>query len=324
MPYDINSIRRTTEEGIQDLADKIFAGIVNEEEAINALFNGLRSKLEKELEKRRAEEVLWLDVFNSHDLKKLSDYVETYDNEAPEYVGQFVHEAKLTIFNLEEDTDWQHACNINSIESYKSYLDKYDQPSSMFRGKYIESAKQKIQELLPPPPLDPRIVDEEVWNTAIKVNTIDGYRQYLSHYKLHANEAELAIRHLIDENAWKEAKGAGSVAAFKKYLSICKVNEYPGYTWAHINAAKSQIENLEKVEEAQREEEEYWDWRLESDKNTFQRFVDKYEPMSADNLLEAKKKIKEQTSPIKWKKWLLIVLALALRCFLWIQDLMPR
>lgn len=577
MPYDINSIRRTTEKGIPDLADKIFAGIVNEEEAINALFMGLRPKLTKELEKRKADEVLWIAASESKELKKLKDYVETYDNEAPEYIGRhideanslislienddaewynarskdsisayrhyldiydnpapsyrgkyidqvneaikivkdrddwakvkesnsirsyseylsmydkeapayigrFVNEAQKAILSLEDDAAWQLASDLNTVESYQAYLGKYDIASSSYRGKYVESAKQKIEELQPPPPPDPRITDDEAWNNAIKVNTIesykeylyeyanpqntykgihvkeakqalfrlqdefdwnvaksehtiesyqhyisiysasnefvgrhadearqaidkltppdprieddnawkeatrinslDGYRHYLSLYKNHANEAELAIRHLIDEEAWKDAKDGGTVASYEKYLSICKVNEYPGYEWAHVNAAKTQIGNLRKAEETNRKEEERkrriaednasWekarqvntkhsyeeylakyrkngglhireaenailklqsdeDWENACAENTlsaYKRFVDKYEPMSnkytSMHLPKAKKKVEELTPrpdprPIKWKKWLLIVLALALCWFLWIQ-----
>lgn len=577
MPYDINSIRRTTEKGIPDLADKIFAGIVNEEEAINALFMGLRPKLTKELEKRKADEVLWIAASESKELKKLKDYVETYDNEAPEYIGRhideanslislienddaewynarskdsisayrhyldiydnpapsyrgkyidqvneaikivkdrddwakvkesnsirsyseylsmydkeapayigrFVNEAQKAILSLEDDAAWQLASDLNTVESYQAYLGKYDIASSSYRGKYVESAKQKIEELQPPPPPDPRITDDEAWNNAIKVNTIesykeylyeyanpqntykgihvkeakqalfrlqdefdwnvaksehtiesyqhyisiycasnefvgrhadearqaidkltppdprieddnawkeatrinrlDGYRHYLSLYKNHANEAELAIRHLIDEEAWKDAKDGGTVASYEKYLSICKVNEYPGYEWAHVNAAKTQIGNLRKAEETNRKEEERkrriaednasWekarqvntkhsyeeylakyrkngglhireaenailklqsdeDWENACAENTlsaYKRFVDKYEQMSnrymSMHLPKAKKNVEELTpkpvpKPIKWKKWLLIVLALALCWILWIQ-----
>jgi len=475
MCYDINSIRKTTEKGIPDLADKIFAGIVNEEEAINALFKGLRSKLAKELEKRRADEVLWGAASESKELKKLKDYVETYDNEAPEYigrhideanslislienddaewydarskdtisayrhyldiydnpapsyrgkyidqvneaikiikdrddwakakgsnsirsysnyllvydknvpeyVGQFVNEARQAIFSLEDNAAWQLATNLNTVESYQAYLSKYDIASSAYRGKYVESAKQKIEELLPPPPPDPRIADDEAWREATSINTLDGYRHYLSLYTIHANEAELAIRHLIDEKAWKDAKDGGNIASYEKYLSICKVNEYPGYEWAHVNAAKTQIGNLQKAEESKRKEEERkrriaddnaaWnkarlantkhsyaeyhakyrktgglhireaenailklqseeDWERARAENTlaaYKRFVDKYEPMSnkymSMHLPEAKKKVRELTpkpTPIKWKKWLFIVLALALSWFLWIQ-----
>lgn len=575
MPYDINSIRRTTEKGIPNLADKIFAGIVNEEEAINALFMGLRPKLTKELEKRKADEVLWIAASESKELKKLKDYVETYDNEAPEYIGRhideanslislienddaewynarskdsisayrhyldiydnpapsyrgkyidqvneaikivkdrddwakvkesnsirsyseylsmydkeapayigrFVNEAQKAILSLEDDAAWQLASDLNTVESYQAYLGKYDIASSSYRGKYVESAKQKIEELQPPPPPDPRITDDEAWNNAIKVNTIesykeylyeyanpqntykgihvkeakqalfrlqdefdwnvaksehtiesyqhyisiysasnefvgrhvdearqaidkltppdprieddnawkeatrinslDGYRHYLSLYKNHANEAELAIRHLIDEKAWKDAKDEGTIASYENYLSICKVNEYPGYEWTHVNAAKTQIGNLRKAEEVNRKEEERkrriaednaaWekarkdntkhsyeeylakyrkagglhirevenailklqsdeDWQNACAENTlsaYKRFVDKYEPMSnkymSMHLPKAKKKVEELTpdpAPFKWKKWFLIVLALALCWFLWIQ-----
>ncbi|MCM1139985.1 MAG: hypothetical protein NC453_15575, partial [Muribaculum sp.] len=558
-------------------ADKIFAGIVNEQEVLNALFMGLRPKLTKELQKRRADEVLWIAAYESKELKKLKDYVETYDNEAPEYIGRhideanslislienddaewydarskdsisayrhyldiydnpapsyrgkyidqvneaikvvkdrddwakakesnsirsyseylsmydkeapayigrFVNDAKSAIHSLGDDAAWQLASNLNTVESYKTYLDKYDVASSSYRGKYVESAKQKIEDLLPPPPPDPRIADDEAWSNAIKHNTIesykeylyeyanqqktykgihvkdakqalfrlqdeadwnvaksehtidsyqhylsiysassefigqhidearqaidkltpldprieddnawkeairinslDGYRHYLSLYKNHANEAELAIRHLIDEKAWKDAKEGGIISSYEKYLSICKVNEYPGYEWAHVNAAKTQIGNLRKADEANRKEEERkrriaednaaWekarkdntkhsyeeylakyrksgglhireteyailklqseeDWEKSRAENTlaaYKRFVDKYEPMSnkymSMHLPEAKKKVKELTqkpdpNPIKWKKWLFIVLALALCWFLWIQ-----
>jgi len=577
MCYDINNIRRTTEKGIPDLADKIFAGVVNEQEAFNALFMGLRPKLTKELEKRKADEVIWITASENKELKKLKDYVETYDNEAPEYIGRhideanklislienddvewydarskdsitayrhyldiydnpapsyrgkyidqvneaikivkdrddwakakeansirsyseylsmydteaaayigrFVNDAKKAILSLEDDAAWQLATNLNTVESYQAYLGKYDAVAPANLGKYVESAKQKIEELLPPPPPDPRIADDEAWNNAIKVNTIesykeylyeyanpqksykgihvteakqalfrlqdeidwnvaksehtvesyqhylsiysasngfvgrhvdearqaidkltppnprieddnawkeatrinslDGYRHYLSLYKNHANEAELAIRHLIDGKAWKDAKDDGTIASYEKYLSICKANEYPGYEWAHVNAAKTQIGNLQKAEEANRKEEERkrriaednagWekarkdntkhcyeeylakyrkvgglhireaenailklqsdeDWnkaRAENTLGAYKRFVDKYEPMSnkymSMYLPEAKRKVEELTpkpnsTPIKWKKWLLIVLALALCWFLWIQ-----
>lgn len=481
MPYDINSIRRTTEKGIPDLADKIFTGIVNEEDVMNVLFKGLRPKLTMELEKRRVDEVLWLDAFSSHDLKKLSDYVETYDNEAPEYRGRHIDEANQLIALIEnDDKEWYDAKSKDSVVAYRHYLDLYDKPSPSYCGKYVDSAKQNIEELLSPPP-DPRIADDKAWNVALttntiesykeyleeydnprtsykgihvndakqvirklqdesdwilasqadtieayqryiskyngisgyegqhihdaqraverltpldpsveddavweeatRLNTLDGYRQYLANYKIHSNEAELAIRHLIDEQAWKEAKETGTKASYEKYLSICKVNEYPRYVWAHINAAKSQIWNLEKYEETQRKEEERqrrisednaaWDkakkldtrqsyeeylakykkaggglhireaknailrlqseedWRkacAENTLNAYKNFVDKYEPMSykymSMHFPEAKKKIKELTSvpsPIKWKKWLIIVPVLALCWFLWIQ-----
>lgn len=559
MCYDINSIRRTTEKGIPDLADKIFAGIVNEQEAINALFMGLRPKLIKELEKRKADEVLWIAASESKELKKLKDYVETYDNESPEYIGRhideanslislienddaewydarstdsisayrhyldiygnpapsyrgkyidqvnvaikivkdrddwakakesnsirsysdylsmydkeapayigkFVNEAKKAIFSLEDDTAWQLATNLNTVESYQAYLGKYDVVAPSNRGKYVEVAKQKIEELLPPPPLDPRIADDEDWNKAVNANTIesykeylyeyanpqksykgihvreakqalfrlqdeldwnvaksehtiesyqhylsiysasneftgrhvdearqaidkltppdprieddnawkeakrinslDGYRHYLNLYKNHANEAELAIRCLIDEKAWKDAKDAGTIASYEKYLSICKVNKYPGYEWAHVNAAKAQIGNLRKAENAMWEKA-----RKDNTKHSYEEYLAKYrkagglyiheaeiailqlefdevwEKTCTENTLsayknyvcecqmcpykninthytDAEKKIEELTSkpdptPIKWKKWIIIILAiLAVAIFL--------
>lgn len=568
MPDSTKYIRSITEKTIPELADKVFAGLLDETFAFNTIFRKYIPLLEKELEKRKADEVLWIAASDSKELKKLKDYVETYDNEAPEYIGRhideasklislienddtewyaarsedsmsayrhyldiydkpapsyrgkyidqvneaikvvkdrddwakakesnsissyleylskydkkapayigrFVNDAKSAIHSLEDDAAWQLATNLNTLESYKAYLDKYDVASSSCRGKYVESAKWKIEELLPPPPPDPRIADDEAWSNAIKhntiesykeylyeyanpqktykgihvkeakqaifrlqdeadwdvaksehtiesyqhylsvysassefsgqhvdearqaidklkpldprieddnawkgathVNSLEGYRHYLSLYKNHANEAELAIRHLIDEKAWKDAKEGSSITSYEKYLSICKANEYPGYEWAHVNAAKTQIGNLRKAEEANRKEEERkrrnaednaaWekarkdntkygydeylakyrkagglhireaenailklqsdeDWEKACAENTlaaYKRFVDKYEPMSnkymSMHLPEAKKKVKELTpkpipTPIKWKKWVLIVLAI--------------
>lgn len=389
MSDNIKYIRSITEETIPELADKVFSGLLDETLTFDTLFMKYIPLLEKELEKRRADKVMWLDASGSYDVQKLNDYVETYDNEAPEYrgkhldeanqlitlienddkewndakskdtieaykhylglydkpkpsyrgkhvdrvrsaikaikdkedwikaketntirsysdylsvydkttpeyAGEFIEEAKLAISNLEDDADWLNSCNINSIESYESYLKKYDGSSPAYRGKYIEAANRKIQGLLPPPPPDPRIADEEAvsrltppdprveddaaWSEATRLNTIDGFRQYLNRYNIHANEAELAIRHLIDE-------------------------------------------------EAKHKEEEDWSKaRAENTLNAYKRFIDKYETMSdkymSMHLPEAKKKIKEltpQPTPIKWKKWLLIVLALALCWFLWIQ-----
>lgn len=407
MPYDINSIRRTTAEGIPDLADKIFAGIVNEEEAINALFMGLRPKLTRELEKRKADEVLWIAASESKELKNLKDYVETYDNEAPEYIGRhideanslislienddaewyyarskdsisayrhyldrydnpapsyrgkyidqvneaikvvkdrddwtkakesnsirsyseylsiydkeapayigrFVNEAKKAIFSLEDDAAWQLATNLNTLESYQAYLSKYDNALSTYRGKYVESAKQKIEKLLPPPP-DPGIEDGNAWKEVTRINSLEGYRHYLSLYKNHANEAELAIRHLIDEKAWKEAKDDGTIASYKNYLSICKANEYPGYEWAHINAAKTQIGNLRKAEEANRKEEERkrritednvaWEKaRKDNTRHSYEEYLTKYKKAGGLHIREAEIAILKIQSDEDWEK----------------------
>jgi hypothetical protein len=500
MSYDINSIRRTTEKGIPDLADKIFAGIVNEQEAINALFMGLRPKLTQELQKRKDDEVLWIAAAESKELKKLRDYVETYDNESPEYIGRhideanslislienddaewydarskdsisayrhyldiydnpapsyrgkyidkvneaikvvkdrddwakakesnsirsysdylskydkeapayigrFVNDAKSVIRSLEDDAAWQLATNLNTLESYQAYLNKYDNASSSYRGKYVESAKHRIEELLPPPPLDPRIADDEAWSIAVKVNTIDsykeylyeyanpqktykgvhvkdakqaifrlqdeldwnvaksehtiesyqhylsvynasseftgqhvdearqaidmltppdprieddnawkeatrinsldGYRHYLSLYKNHANEAELVIRHLIDETAWKDAKDEGTIPSYENYLSVCKENEYSGYEWAHVNAAKKQIGDLRKVEEQKhRMAEDNAAWkkaRQVNTKHSYEEYLAKYRKSGGLHIREAENAILRLQSEEDWR-----------------------
>lgn len=430
MRYDINDIRRTTADGIPDLADKIVAGIVNEEEAFNALFKGLRPKLMKELERRRDEETIWIAASQSKELKNLKDYIEVYEREAPEYKGHHIEAAKALISLIEKDEeDWFGAKSEDTVSAYRHYIETYENPAQSYIGKYLQPAKQKIQDLLSTLPPDPLIADQEAWDkavneatvksykeylseydnpqkdykgihiseakialfqlqddmdwkVAIRINSLDGYRQYLKLYKNHANEAELAIRHLIDEKAWKDANDADSIEAYEQYLSICKENEYPGYEWAHVKAAKTQVGNLRKAEDANQKEEErkrriaednaVWekarknntkhsyeeylakyrkvgglhireaenailklqsdvDWEKARTENTLaahKRFVDKYEPMCNKymslHLPEAKRKVEELTpkpdpTPIKWKKWLFIVLALALCWFLWIQ-----
>ena len=508
MPYDITSIRRTTETGIPNLADKIFAGVVDEGQAMSALFMGLRPKLTKELEKRRADEVLWLAASECKDLKQLKDYVETYDNEVPDYIGRhldeakkliefignddkewyaaklkntvdsykyyldlydnpapsykgkfveqakeaikivkdkedwakakdensitgyanylliydkqvpdyvgiYVNDAKQAIKILEDEADWHYAININTIDSYRGYLSKYDTNPPAYKGRYVDEAQQRIEELLPPPPPNPRIADDGAWAKAVesntieayneylreydiqdstsykgvhvkdaklailklqddkdwdiasikhtldsyngylskyssisgyvgrhiqeaqrliieltppdstiednnawieatRVNTVDGYRKYLSIYELHANEAELAIRHLIDEKAWTEAKKDGTIASYKKYLSICEVNDYPGYTWVHINAAKTQIGNLNKAEENKRREAEHqrliaednsaWDIACKANiKQSYETYLSKYKQANGLHVREAEYAILRLQEEDDWR-----------------------
>jgi hypothetical protein len=405
MSYDINSIRKTTDKGIPDLADKIFAGIVNEEEAINAIFMGLRPKLTKELQKRKDDEILWIAAAESMELQKLKDYVETYDNEAPEYIGRHIDEAYSLITLIEkDDKEWYDARSKDSISAYRHYIDIYDNPAPSYRGKYVELAKQKIGELLPPTP-NPRIDDDEAWNNAIKVNTIesykeylhkyanpqnaykgihvkvakqalfrlqdefdwnvaksehtiesyqhyvsiystlsefvgqhidearraikeltlpdprieddnaweeatrinsiDGYRYYLSLYKNHANEAELAIRHLIDEKAWKNAKDEGTIPSYENYLSVCKENEYPGYEWAHVNAAKKQIGDLRKVEEQKHriaEDNAAWEKaRQVNTKHSYEEYLAKNRKSGGLHIREAENAILRLQSEEDWR-----------------------
>ncbi len=206
----------------------------------------------------------WEAACSHNTLQSYSDYLSKYDKIAPDYIGMHVQEAHLIISQIRDDADWSHASNLNTIESYNSYLSKYDVQSPTYRGKYIEDAKQAIESLTPPPAPDPRIIDDEAWNKATKANTAESYQEYLTEFRQpsvdgyvgsHIQEAEWAIRHIIDEAAWSKAKSLNTIAAYQEYKDICEANNYPGYNWAHYNAACTNIGNLKKAEDTRAQKE---------------------------------------------------------------------
>ena len=220
----------------------------------------------------------WEAACSHNTLQSYSEYLSKYDNIAPDYIGVHVPEAHLAIFKINDDADWTHASNLNTIESYKSYLSKYDVQSPEYRGKYIEDANQAIESLTPPPAPDPRIKDDEAWNKAIKANTVESYQEYLTEYGnpspdgylgSHIQEAEWAIRHIIDEAAWSKAKSLNTIAGYQEYKDICDANNYPGYNWAHYNAACTNIGNLKKAEDTRAQKEaDNADWSNALKENT--------------------------------------------------------
>lgn len=205
----------------------------------------------------------WIKASETDTIQAYEEYLRLYNSKNSSVKGAHVVQAQARIQEILDDTDWQHASNVNTIDSYTAYIDKYSSLQG-YAGKHINEAKTAIKALTPPPPEDPRIKDEEAWIKATRLNSIEGYDEYLriydasdSSYKgLHVKEAEMAKRALWDESEWNKAKQSKSINGFKKYLSFCDRNSYPGYVWSHYNAAKAQIGNLEKQEERRRKQEE--------------------------------------------------------------------
>lgn len=233
-------------------------------------YRGKHIKEVKESIVRLKDDKDWKSACTRNILQSYSDYLSMYDKIAPDYIGAHVSEAHLAISQINDDADWTHASNLNTVESYRSYISKYDVQSPAYRGKYIENAKQEIESLTPPPVPDSRIKDDETWNKAIKLNTIESYQKYLKGYGhastdgytgAHIKEAEWAIRHIIDEDAWAKAKSINTIEGYQEYKDICDANNYPGYNWAHYNAASTYIGNIQKAEDLRRQNEaDSTDW----------------------------------------------------------------
>lgn len=233
-------------------------------------YRGKHIKEVKESIVRLKDDKDWKSACTRNILQSYSDYLSMYDKIAPDYIGAHVSEAHLAISQINDDADWTHASNLNTVESYRSYISKYDVQSPAYRGKYIENAKQAIESLTPPPVPDPRIKDDETWNKAIKLNTIESYQKYLKGYGhastdgytgAHIKEAEWAIRHIIDEDAWAKAKSMNTIEGYQEYKDICDANNYPGYNWTHYNAASTYIGNIQKAEDLRRQNEaDSTDW----------------------------------------------------------------
>lgn len=305
MCYDMNSIRRTTEKGIPDLADKIFAGIVNEEEAINALFMGLRPKLTKELEKRKADEDLWIAASESKELKKLKDYVETYDNEAPEYIGRHIDEANNLISLIEnDDAEWYDARSKNSISAYRHYLDIYDNPAPSYRGKYIDQVNEAIKV----------VKDRDDWAKAKESDSIRSYSEYLSMYDKEApayiggfvNEAKKAILSLEDDAAWQLATNLNTVESYKDYLGKYDVVA-PAYCGKYVESAKQKIEELlppspPSPPDPRIADDEAWNKaRLANTKHSYEEYLAKYRKIGGLHIREAENAILKLQSDEDWE-----------------------
>lgn len=220
----------------------------------------------------------WAKACEINSLQSYADYLSLYDRVAPDYVGSHVQQAHLAISQIKDNADWALASDLNTIDSYSSYLIKYDLLSPSYRGKYVEDAKHAIETLTPEPAPDPRIKDDEAWNKATKVNTIEAYQEYLNNYShasdegylgSHIKEAEWAIRHIIDEEAWSKAKSLNTIAGYQEYKDICDANNYPGYNWAHYNTASTNIVNLQKTEDIRLQSEaDNADWSNALKENT--------------------------------------------------------
>lgn len=212
----------------------------------------------------------WTVACEAGSLQSYSDYLSLYDKVAPDYIGLHVGEAHSAIAQINDDADWSYATNLNTIDSYKTYLDKYDGTAITYRGKYVEEAKLAIESLTPPPAPDPQIKDNELWANATKLNTIEAYQEYLNKYGqpsshdyigAHIKEAEWAIRHIIDDEAWAKAKSINTIDSYQEYKDTCDANNYPGYNWAHYNAASTNIGNIQKAEDLRRQNEaDSTDW----------------------------------------------------------------
>lgn len=224
----------------------------------------------------------WAKACEINSLQSYADYLSLYDRVAPDYVGSHVQQAHLAISQIKDNADWAFASKLNTIDSYSSYLIKYDLLSPAYRGKYVEDAKHAIETLTPAPAPDPRIKDDEAWNKATKVNTIEANQEYLNNYGhasdegylgSHIKEAEWAIRHIIDEEAWSKAKSLNTIAGYQEYKDICDANSYPGYNWAHYNTASTNIGNLKKAEDIRSQKEaDNSDWENALSDNTVEAY----------------------------------------------------
>ena len=116
---------------------------------------------------------------------------------------------------------------------------------------YVRDLEQNVEGLVDPSkPVSDQAYEQELWERAQRIRTVEAYEEYLrkSLLKLFFFEAFFAIEELEEFEAWSLASKTGTLAALQAFL-----NKYPGGKLAE--KAKRKLKELQDIylwEEAQR------------------------------------------------------------------------
>jgi len=232
--------------------------------------------------------------------------IEEYEN----YVKQFpksdnVQEAKERLYKLveaenkayqerlvqEEQEAWEKALRLNSENSYRVYLSSY--PNHL----HTDEAKERLSKLVEAEnkTYQERLVQEEqgAWEKALRLNSENSYRVYLSSYPnhLHTDEAK-------EKREWKSVEKKDDILSYKKFIK--------NYSYSNnIEKARVRIKELKETQAEQEQiiknEEDAWQEAIKigsyvsiyEKKNIYEQYLKQY-PYSKKAKFRLEELIKEE------------------------------
>ena len=197
----------------------------------------------------------WANSVKLNTLEAYQEYLRGYGHASTDgYTGAHIKEAEWAIRHIIDEDAWAKAKSINTVESYQEYKDicdannypgynwaHYNAASSSIgnlrKAEYIRSQKEK---------------DNADWDSAVRQNTVEAYRYYLSIHNsgIHRKEALDAIAKLErqafmskEKIDWQSACKSNTLSAYESFVAKYS-NPTLKYKSAHLDTAKQKIAEL--------------------------------------------------------------------------------
>lgn len=121
----------------------------------------------------------------------------------------------LSQYFKSDEERWLEAKDIDTIEAYQGYLKSFP------HGQHCTAARYKINALI-----RAQQVKEEIglWESAIKADSLEAYRHYLSNSVLKEYETEAQTR--IEDKLWAVATSLNTEHSYRKYLNNTNTGKY--------------------------------------------------------------------------------------------------
>lgn len=204
---------------------------------------------------RIKDDEAWNKATKANTVESYQEYLNEFRHPSADgYVGSHIQEAEWAIRHIIDEAAWSKAKSLNTIAGYQEYKDICDANNYPgYNWVHYNAACTNIGILKKAE--DTRAqkeADNADWSNALKENTIDAYRRYLSLHNagIHKKEALDAIAKLEkqafvnQENIdWQSASNTNTLSAYKSFV-LKYSNPSLKYKSTHLEAAKQKIAEL--------------------------------------------------------------------------------
>jgi hypothetical protein len=139
------------------------------------------------------------------------------------YRGKAETEINGLQYIIDERDSWLRANKENTRVEYESYVEQFPKSDNIQKAKerlskLVEAENKVHQEWL-------ILIEKEAWEKALRLNTKNSYKVYLSNYSNHLHSVE-AKGKIEDIKLWEKSQKKDTIEAYKEYCTKFKNGQY--------------------------------------------------------------------------------------------------